>query len=132
MLVFIQDSREDNRKRLVNLNRRSAIAEKCLNCSGFKHSARKNCEFTDCQLFPFRSGKGHQAASVRNKAIRAFCKDFCMEGSSPLVADCSSPDCPLYAFRLSRIDKSVKMAEPVEIEVLNQKFGLNVVAGVCA
>lgn len=118
MLVYIQDSRGDDGKRLVDLNRRKAIVEKCLNCSGFEYSGRKNCEFTDCQLFPYRTGTGQQDTGARNMAIRAFCKDFCMEGSTALVADCSSPNCPLYAFRFSRIDKSLEVAEPEECEAI--------------
>jgi len=35
----------------------------------------------------------------RRWAIRAFCVE-CMGGSLPDVKDCTSPNCPLYPFRL--------------------------------
>lgn len=109
MLTLIQDSRAKGGRRLAKLNRRRAIAERCLNCSGFEYSSRENCQFGDCQLHPYRTGKGKQNASARSEAIRAYCRDFCMEGSSAYVSKCSSPECPLFVFRLSKIDKSVEV-----------------------
>lgn len=34
-----------------------AIRAKCLDCSGFQPSEVRNCEITECQLFPYRMGK---------------------------------------------------------------------------
>ena len=107
MRIKIQDPRRPAGYRIVELNRRKAIAERCLNCSGFIPSERAYCEMTDCELFPFRMGKGKQDADLRNRQIRAYCRDNCMCGNSWLVANCTTPDCPLYAYRKSTIDRSV-------------------------
>lgn len=107
MRVKIQDPRRPAGYRIVDLNRRKAIAERCLNCSGFIPSERANCEMTDCELFPFRMGTGKHDADLRNRQIRAYCRDNCMCGNSWLVANCTAPDCPLYASRKSTSDRSV-------------------------
>lgn len=83
----------------LHLNRRKAIASKCLDCSCFNYVDRQKCPFGDCQLYQFRTGRGKQNPRARNMAIRSFCRDFCMEGCPGYVSACSSPDCPLYAFR---------------------------------
>ena len=46
--------------REVSLNRRTAIREKCLNCSGWSPKEVKECSHTDCPLYPFRTGEGKQ------------------------------------------------------------------------
>ena len=109
MRVKIQDPRRPAGYRIVDLNRRKAIAERCLNCSGFIPSERANCEMTDCELFPFRMGTGKHDADLRNRQIRAYCRDNCMCGNSWLVANCTAPDCPLYPYRMCNIDRSAKV-----------------------
>ena len=62
-----------------NLNRREAIHERCLNCSGWIPSDVKNCPHAGCNFYPYRTGKGKQNAQARNKAIRNHCLE-CMNG----------------------------------------------------
>ena len=95
--------------RVVDLNRRKAIHQRCLNCSCWIPSEVTGCTFTDCPLFPFRTGKGKQDPKARGKAIRKYCL-WCMAGQSSEVVKCVSRNCPLFAFRMSGIDRSVKMA----------------------
>ena len=95
--------------RVVDLNRRKAIHQRCLNCSCWIPSEVTGCTFTDCPLFPFRTGKGKQDPKARGKAIRKYCL-WCMAGQSSEVAKCVSRICPLFAFRMSGIDRSVEMA----------------------
>lgn len=109
MKAFIHDSRQPNSKRLVNLNRRKAIIEKCLNCSGFEKKSRTTCVFTNCDLYMYRTGKGKQNAKARNKAVRSFCRSTCMDGTSHMVQLCTSKDCPLYAFRMTKTDRSIEI-----------------------
>ena len=92
----------------VDLNRRKAIHERCLNCSGWSHKAVTNCTFDGCPLHPFRSGMGKQNAKARKKAIRKYCV-WCMGGSVRKIAKCASKTCPLYAYRNSELDKSVEI-----------------------
>lgn len=98
--------------KVTNLNRRKAIRERCLNCSGWYYKEVATCSFHDCPLFPFRSGRGKQNAKVRAKAIRAYCL-WCMNGQLGQVSKCVSEHCPLFPYRKARIDRSVELS-PVE------------------
>jgi hypothetical protein len=89
----------------INLNRRKAIRERCLNCSGWIPKEVSNCEFDDCSLHPFRSGKGKQNPELRDKAIRKYCL-WCMNGQRAEVSKCVSPDCPLFPYRMNGIDST--------------------------
>ena len=94
----------------INLNRRKAIRERCLNCSAWSYKAVENCERKDCHLHPFRMGTGKQDAQKRHKAIRNFCLFDCCVGIQDEVYKCPSKDCSLYAFRKSSIDRSVEIS----------------------
>lgn len=93
--------------KIVDLNRRRAIREKCLNCSAWAAPGVSGCPHTDCQLFPFRMGTGRQNAQERSRAIRDYCL-WCMAGKAKEVPRCVSKLCPLFAFRKSGIDRSVE------------------------
>ena len=97
-----------NGLQVADLNRRKAIRERCLNCSGWSYKEVASCEFVDCQLFPFRSGKGRQDAKDRAKAIRKYCL-WCMDGQPREVSKCSSTDCPLFSFRKIQTDRSTEI-----------------------
>jgi hypothetical protein len=97
-----------NGHKIVELNRRKAIRERCLNCVGWSVKDVKECEMTDCHLFQFRSGQGNQDSKMRAKAIRKFCL-WCMCERHIEVSKCTAPDCPLFAFRKSTIDRSIKI-----------------------
>ena len=102
MKVLIQGK---NGPQIVDLNRRKAIRERCLNCSGWSVKAVTTCEFNDCSLYAFRSGKGKQNAKVRNKSIRDYCL-WCMNGERSEVSKCVSFDCPLFPYRKSTPDRT--------------------------
>jgi hypothetical protein len=82
----------------VNINRRKAIRERCLNCSGWSARDVKECEFSDCQLYPFHTGQGKQDPKARNNAIRKNCL-WCVCGQRAEVAKCPSFDCSLFPYR---------------------------------
>ena len=94
-------------QKIVDLNRRKAIRERCLNCAGWFYKEVTNCIFTDCSLYPFRSGQGKQNAKVRSKAIRKFCL-WCMNGQHGKVFKCLSVDCSLFTYRKTQVDRSQK------------------------
>jgi len=94
-----------NGPKMVDLNRRKAIRERCLNCAGWRHKAVTNCTFTDCPLFPYRSGQGKQNAKARSKAIRKYCL-WCMNGQYGEVSRCPSTDCSLFPYRKKHLDRS--------------------------
>jgi hypothetical protein len=94
--------------KIIDLNRRKAIRERCLNCSAWIPKEVSNCEFVDCPLYSFRSGKGKQNPKKREKAIRKYCL-WCMNGQRSEVSKCVSPDCPLFPFRQNGIDHSTKI-----------------------
>ena len=91
----------------VYLNRRKAIRERCLNCAAWIPKEVSNCDFKDCFLFPFKSGKGKQSPKERQRAIRGYCK-VCMNGQRSEVINCSSFDCSLFPYRKKGVDKTVK------------------------
>jgi hypothetical protein len=94
--------------KIVNLNRRKAIRERCLNCSGWIPKEVSNCEFVDCSLYPFRSGKGKQNPKKRKKAIKDYCR-WCVCGQRSEVSKCVSRDCPLFTYRMNGIDRPPKI-----------------------
>ena len=120
MLAKIQ---RKNRQKIVDLNRNKAIRERCLNCSAWMPKEVRNCEFPDCSLYPFRSGKGKQDPKLRAKAIRDFCL-WCTCDQPGEVTKCpaknngqkttgvnawESTTCSLFPYRKWRIDISPKI-----------------------
>lgn len=97
---------KNGNSKIVNLNRRRAIWERCMNCSAWSFKEVRNCSFKECQLFPFRTGKGKQDANARSKSIRDYCLRFCMNEQSGEVSKCPSRDCPIFPYRKSQIDRS--------------------------
>ena len=92
--------------RILDLNRRRAIREKCLNCSNWVNEHVKTCVFTTdyptrnrCSLWPYRMGTGKQSAKHRNNAIREYCL-WCMVGARSEIPKCTSVNCALFNFRL--------------------------------
>ena len=112
-----------NGERLIDLNRRKAIRERCLNCSCWVPSEVKHCTFADCPLYPFRNGQGKQNAKQRREAIRKYCL-WCQAGQRSEVVKCVSKTCPLFPYRLKRIDHSVEIvseAKSAHIEPVSEK-----------
>ena len=89
----------------LNLNRRRAIREKCLNCCCWSHAEVKKCKFTDCSLHPYRGGTDKQNPKDRDRAIKGYCF-WCMAGERAEVKKCVSVHCPLFGFRKDRVEKS--------------------------
>jgi len=98
-----------NGTKVVNINRRKAIRENCLNCSGWNTDEVKNCQHTDCSLYPYRLGRGPQKAKARAEAIRAYCL-WCMAGNMYEVGKCVTKDCPLFPYRQTKVDTSVEIS----------------------
>jgi len=94
------------------MNRRKSIRIKCKDCSGNSCTEITNCEFTDCPLYPFRSGQGKQNAKDRSKAIREFCL-WCCNNQLSEVSKCPAHNCTLWSYR-----KCKKEAAP-EIQSLS-------------
>jgi hypothetical protein len=123
----------NNGPKVVDLNRRKAVRERCLNCTGWSHKEVTNCTFTDCPLHPFRSGQGKQNAKARSKSIRKYCL-WCMNGQHGEVYKCPSTDCSLFPYRKTKTDRSTEIKslpktrhiEPFiedKIEVEHQSMG---------
>lgn len=97
--------RGKNGLEVISLNRRKAIRERCLNCSCWIPSEVANCSFSDCPLYPFRSGQGKQNPKKRTTAIRQYCLWCCAEQKFE-VWKCVSLTCPLFSYRMVGIDRS--------------------------
>ena len=95
-----------NGPKFFNLNRRQAIYQRCLNCSGWLHSEVKHCPFVKCHLYEFRTGSGPQGSRARSAAIRLYC-NACQNGQVGEVGKCPSSDCPLFHYRRGRLDRPV-------------------------
>jgi len=98
-----------NGTRIVNINRRKAIRENCLNCSAWSAKEVENCQHKDCPLYPYRLGRGPQNAKARAKAIRDYCL-WCMAGSTYEVGHCVIEDWPLFPYRQFSVDRSVEIS----------------------
>lgn len=109
--------------RIVNINRRKAIREHCLNCSNWNTAEAKDCQHTDCPLYPYRLGQGPQDSKARAKAIRDYCL-WCMSGSAKEVSKCIIKTCPLFPYRNASVDKAVEIsptgARKGHIEVISE------------
>ena len=107
--------------KIIDLNRRKAIRERCLNCCGWIPKEVSNCEFDDCALHPFRSRKGKQNPKKREKATRKYCL-WCMNGQRAEVSKCTSPDCPLFPYRMNGVDTSSKIKSLLKNEHIRPDF----------
>lgn len=85
-------------------NRRQAIHNKCIDCSGGIPKEVKNCTHKLCPLYCFRILRSKQNSSGRERAIRKYCFS-CMNGQSGEIMKCPSHECPLFIFRKGGIDK---------------------------
>jgi hypothetical protein len=94
----------------VDLNRRKAIREKCLNCSCWDLKEVGNCKFTDCALHRYRKGKGKQDPKDRDRAIRGYCF-WCMAGQRAEIARCVSVHCALFRFRRGKVEKAFSIPQ---------------------
>jgi hypothetical protein len=92
----------------VDLNRKQAIRERCLNCSGWNAVEVEICQQTVCQLYKYSMNGSNQNAKERNRDLRKYCLECC-HGSLGEVKKCPALDCPLYAFRQTKIDRSIKI-----------------------
>ena len=108
-------------KKVVDLNRRKAIRERCLNCSAWCPKEVANCSFKDCPLHPFRLGKGKQNPKARAKAIKKYCL-FCMAGQGSEVRKCISVNCPLYPYRMKGLNQSPEIDSVVKFDHIEPVF----------
>ena len=81
-----------------------AIRARCLGCAESARDVR-NCEFEDCQLWPWRMGcqpEDAQGGDARRKrrAIRAYCV-WCSGDQPAEPKHCPSVACPLWPYRVS-------------------------------
>jgi len=113
-----------NGLKVVDLNRRKAIRERCLNCSCWIPGEVTNCTFNDCQLYPFRSGQGKQNPKVRKKAVRSYCL-WCMAGQHSEIRKCVSIYCPLFIYRMKGIDRSIEINSMPKNEHIEPYFQTN-------
>lgn len=86
-----------NGHKTVDLNRRKAIHERCISCSGWSSQAVTNCWAHDCELYSFRTGIRKQVARDRRKAIG----DYCLWCTNEPARHCKAEDCSLYPFRIA-------------------------------
>lgn len=81
---------------MEKLTRTKACRARCLACSENATDVR-NCEFKDCDLYPFRLGKRPKGCQPA-KAIKKYCT-WCCGDSTYERQNCPSVDCPLYQYR---------------------------------
>ena len=118
-LVHFNKAKQEKVKRF---NRRKAIRKRCLDCSAGSYNEVTNCDFSNCPLYPFRSGKGKQDAKARSKAIRAHCL-WCSVDQPGEVWKCHLYDCTLWPYRKTRMEKTAKLeslSKTGYIEVLSE------------
>ena len=107
--------------KVVDLNRRKAIRERCLNCSAWVSREVLECSFLSCPLFQFRMGTEKQNPKRRKNAIRKYCL-WCMTGQQSEIGKCVSIHCPLFPFRQSSVDRSQEIASLSEKHHIETSF----------
>ena len=113
-----------NGNKVIDLNRRKAIRERCMNCSAWHPSEVAECKIADCYLFPFRSGAGKQDSKKRNKAIRKYCL-WCCDQQPAEARKCPTINCPLWAFRKSTIDRTFELKYFIKNPRIDLSSGMN-------
>jgi hypothetical protein len=80
-----------------------AIRTKCLDCCAGELATVRNCDLCEqCQLWPFRMGKGVRGKGSIIKPIRRYCL-WCMKGQPNEIRLCPSAErCALYPYRFGR------------------------------
>ena len=78
-----------------------------MNCTNWQPKEVANCSETECPLHWLRTGGGEQDAKKRNRSIRDYCL-WCMKGKRLEVSKCPSQDCPLWAYRKAKADRSIE------------------------
>ena len=91
-------SKQEGQVKIIHLNRRIAIRERCVNCAGFQYAEVHDCIEVDCPLYTYRLRYGKQNPKERAKHIHAYCI-WCSGGSAHEVTKCTAKDCALYPFR---------------------------------
>ena len=108
----------------LNLNRRKAIRERCLNCSAWSTKEVSECKFTECPLYPFREGRGRQNPEERAKAIRSYCF-WCQAGQRREIARCLSKYCALFRFRKTTKERAKKPQALPEMAHIDPRIEAN-------
>jgi hypothetical protein len=109
-----------NGLKLIYLNRRRAIRERCLNCVSWQTQRVIDCKLDKCPLHTYREGKGKHDSKARSKAIKAYCL-WCMNRRKGDVTKCKSMHCSLYIFRNGR---SSRVGNPAEFDENQQIDGI--------
>jgi len=108
----------------INLNRRTAIHERCLNCACWHPKDVTDCSFVKCPLHPFRTERGKQDAKLRTKAIKGYCL-WCAKGQVGEVTKCPSKNCPLYIYRKGGLENAIKPTSFEKIDHIDDTFRVN-------
>ena len=111
---------------VVNLNRREAIHERCLNCSGWIPTDVTDCSFIKCPLHSFRTRRGKQDAKLRTKAIKGYCL-WCANGQVGEVTKCPCANCSLFAYRKGGLDKAITSPSFEKIDRIGGNFRTNLI-----
>lgn len=90
-----------------------AIRQRCMDCAGHAYSAVRDCDRTQCELWPYRMGHRptEPAKLTALKSIRRYCVDNCCCGSEKETRLCpqgpSGPGttCSLYLYRFGHNPK---------------------------
>lgn len=83
--------------------RAKSIRLKCLDCSSGSQNEVRNCDYKNCQLYPYRMNRAGlpegKTAYDRSMAIRHYCRLFCCNDQAKEVKLCPSVNCALWPHR---------------------------------
>jgi len=77
---------------------RKSIRKYCLFCMDGSAREVELCPNKECELYPYRFGKGGKSALTPLKSIRRKCLD-CVGFSAKDVKECKIVNCPLFYYR---------------------------------
>ncbi|MBF0541238.1 MAG: hypothetical protein HQK91_07295 [Nitrospirae bacterium] len=95
-----------------NITPLEAVRLRCIDCTGGSHKAVRECEITDCDLFPYRMKKGRPKLRV----LRNYCLDCC-NGQKQEAKECAVKKCSLFDYRFGKRplkDVSTQKTMPAE------------------
>jgi hypothetical protein len=91
---------------------KQAIKLRCKDCN----PDSRDCDREDCLLYGLNKPKG---GANRTKAIRDYCT-WCLNGHR--FGMCSSPDCPIYQYRMNPPTRAKKTESTVENPIIESEF----------
>lgn len=89
-------------------NPQQSVRAHCLWCMGGSSALVRDCQATECQLYPFRGPQQEEEQRVYLRAVRRFCL-CCTVGDRAAVRSCPSKECALHRYRFGVLPRTIML-----------------------